>query len=213
MSRRKKGTHIPATLPILAKLSHEYGHEDPTSAQNGSDSCKHPFTVAQWRDLTSKLKENFSQTDRERMQTLALGIREGLLWCDETMDRYCGLTCHGCRDFCCDADGIYFDDADLIYLLILDNDLPANQTRAKAGLACRYLSITGCILPRMCRPFICTWYLCEPQMELLTAEPLPLQKQFTAVMQMVRRCRQQLLALHNKPSPAIKNLAAPLPCQ
>lgn len=120
------------------------------------------------------------------------------------MDRYCHATCHGCQDFCCNADGIYFDLADLIYLLILDNDLPTGQTRAERGAPCRYLAEEGCILPRMCRPFICTWYLCEPQMTLLEAEPLPFQKQFTAVMQMVRRCRQQLLALQTKGVTAIR---------
>ena len=198
MTRRKNGAHIPAELLLLAKLSLEYGHTEPAIDQNGPDLYKKPFAEVQWRQLTGGLKENFSPPDRERMQLLAQAIREGLLWCDETMDRYCHATCHGCRDFCCEADGIYFDLADLIYLLILDNDLPAGQTRAQQGAPCRYLAKEGCILPRMCRPFICTWYLCEPQMALLDAEPLPFQKQFTAVMQMIRRCRQQLLALHEK---------------
>ena len=196
MTRRKNGSHIPQELPLLTKLSREYGHAEPAVSQNGPDLYKRPYNEAEWHTLTVKLKEGFAPPDRERMQTLAQAIREGLLWCDETMDRYCHATCHGCRDFCCSADGIYFDLADLIYLLILDNDLPASQTRALQGAPCRYLAEEGCILPRMCRPFICTWYLCEPQMALLHAEPIPFQKQFTAVMQMIRRCRQQLLALH-----------------
>ena len=198
MTPRKKSEHIPAELPILIKLSREYGHADPTAAQNREDSFKQPFSQEIWRKDTGKHKKNFSPLDRVRMQTLAQAIREGLLWCDETMDRYCNTTCDGCRDFCCDANGIYFDLADLIYLLILDNDLPAGKTRALRDAPCRYLSPTGCILPRMCRPFICTWYLCEPQMTLFDAEPLPIQKEFTAVLQMVRRCRPQLLALDEK---------------
>jgi len=196
MTRRKNSDHIPAELVTLTELSREYGHADPANGQDEADRFKQPFTDAPWLDLMKKLRENFAAPDRERMQSLATGIREGLLWCDEVMDRYCHATCHGCRDFCCNADGIYYDLADLLYLLALANDLPAGQTRPRRGAPCRYLSQEGCILPRMCRPFICTWYLCEPQMALLSAEPLPFQKQFTAVLQLVRRCRQQLLALH-----------------
>lgn len=198
MTRRKNGSHIPPELLLLTKLSREHGHAEPVSGRNDPDLFKQPFMEIQWRTRTGELKAHFSPPDRQRMQNLAQAIREGLLWCDETMDRYCHLTCHGCGDFCCEADGIYFDLADLVYLLILDNDLPAGQTRAQTGSPCRYLSREGCILPRMCRPFICTWYLCEPQMALLDAEPLPFQKQFTAVMQMIRRCRQQLIALNEK---------------
>ncbi len=196
MTRRKKGVHLPAELTILTRLSQEYGHAEPAIAQAAPDRFKQPVAEEQWRRLTRELRENFAAPDRKRMQLLATGIREGLLWCDETMDRYCRLTCPGCRDFCCDADGIYFDLADLIYLLVLESDLPAGQTRPRRGDPCRYLAREGCILPRMCRPFICTWYLCEPQMALLAAEPIPFQKKLTAVLQLVRRCRQQLLALH-----------------
>ncbi|MDH3393357.1 MAG: hypothetical protein OEL66_05070 [Desulfobulbaceae bacterium] len=196
MTRRKKGIHIPAELSILAKLAQEYGHADPSGEVDDADRFKQPYNEVQWQGISTELKKSFAPHDWERMRLLAQGIREGLLWCDETMDRYCGATCHACRDFCCDANGIYYDLADLIYLLILDGDLPVSQTRAKRNTSCRYLSAEGCILPRMCRPFICTWYLCEPQMELLEAEPIPFQKQFTAVTQMIRRCRRQLLALH-----------------
>jgi len=198
MTRRKNSTHIPAELSILAKLVREYGHPEPLSDHDNANQLKQPYNAKQWRELSRKLKDNFAPHDREQMQTLAQGVREALLWCDETMDRYCNNTCHGCQDFCCQADGIYFDLPDLIYILTLDNDLPTSQTRAIRGAPCRYLGEEGCILPRMCRPFICTWYLCEPQMALLEAEPISFQKQFTAVMQLIRRCRQQMLAMHEK---------------
>lgn len=198
MTRRKKGLHVPAELSILVKLARDNGYTEPAYDSNRADRIKQPYDVQQWQEISEELKRNFAPRDWERMQTLAQGIREGLLWCDETMDRYCSATCHACRDFCCDANGIYFDLPDLIYLLTLDNDLPTGQTRAQRGAPCRYLAKEGCILPRMCRPFICTWYLCEPQMALLEAELIPDQKQFTAVMQIVRRCRQQLLALHEQ---------------
>lgn len=198
MTRRKKGEHIPEELTILTQMSREYGHAESIPDHGTTDPYKQPFSEEEWRELTKELKENFTPADRERMQKLAQAIREGLLWCDETMDRYCNATCHSCQDYCCNANGIYFDLADLLYLLVLENDLPAGQTRARHNDPCRYLSTEGCILPRMCRPFICTWYICEPQMELLQAETIPIQKQFTAVLQMVRRCRQQLLALHEK---------------
>ena len=196
MKRRKNASPTPAELSVLTGLASEYGHTDPTSGIHEADDIRQPYTAAQWHEISQRLKTIVSAQSRTRMLTLAQGIREGLLWCDDTMDRYCAATCHACLDFCCSADGIYYDLADLVYLLTLDNDLPASQTRATRGAPCRYLSPEGCILPRMCRPFICTWYLCEPQMNLLEAEPISFQKQFTAVMQSIRRCRQQLIFIH-----------------
>jgi len=194
MKRRAHPIGIPEDLPILRSIAAELGHSEPV-APAGPDTYKQPMTQARWLAHATAFKKSTDRSDRLRFAFLAQGIREGLLWADDVMDRYCAATCPDCQDPCCSADGIYYDRADLLYLIGLDTDLPMSQIREQAGAPCRYLSGAGCILPRMCRPFICTWFLCEPQMALLEQEPLPFQKQFTAIMQAVRRCRLQLLAL------------------
>jgi hypothetical protein len=40
--------------------------------------------------------------------------------------------------------------------------LPA-QPKANLSMPCRYLGPRGCRLPRIARPWICTWYLCPTQ--------------------------------------------------
>ncbi len=194
MPRRTKPEPIPPGLPVLRSIAMELGHSEPVIPA-GRDPFRRPMSQSEWLAAAAAFRASAGHTDRLRFAFLAQGVREGLLWTDEVMDRYCAATCPHCDDPCCSADGIYYDRADLLYLIGLDADLPMSQIRERAGAPCRYLAAEGCILPRMCRPFICTWYLCEPQMALLEAEPLPFQKQFTAIMQAVRRCRLQLLAL------------------
>ncbi|MDH5298129.1 MAG: hypothetical protein OEV91_03850 [Desulfobulbaceae bacterium] len=198
MTRRARQELIPEELPILRMIGRELGHSEPAPADSGPDPYKLPMSEEAWMAALASFRPLIPPAHRQRFRLLALGLREGLLWSDQVMDRYCGATCGQCGDFCCSANGIYFDLADLLYLAGLDADLPMSQTRTRANAPCRYLSLEGCILPRMCRPFICTWYLCEPQMTLLAREPLPIQKQFTAIMRTVRSCRMQLVALYEE---------------
>lgn len=205
MKRSTKAILIPLELPTLRILSMEYGSTEPVSHQIERDPYKQPINRNQWRRALNILQENVTPEIRQRYAMLALGIREGLLWADDIMNRYCAITCDECHSPCCNANGIYYDRADLLYLLALDADLPAGQTREKSGDACRYLTPEGCLLPRMCRPFICTWYLCEPQMTFFQSEPTRFQREFTAIMQTIRRCRLQINALHDQRPQLVNN--------
>lgn len=189
---------IPEDLPLLRSFNREYGHVEPIFDRTKPDPYKQPIKQSHWQPAIAAVQKTMHRVDRKRFGVLAKGIREGLLWIDDIMDRYCTLTCGECQDPCCSADGIYYDRADLLYLAGLDADLPVGQTREQAGETCLYLTNEGCLLPRMCRPFICSWYLCEPQMILFHEEPIRFQRSLTAVLQAMRRCRSQLIALYER---------------
>ena len=89
----------------------------------------------------------------------------------QPMEALCLAACPGCLDICCERATIWYDFKDLIYLYFTLGNLPASQidkTRAGHGRsACRHLTRTGCSLPRSQRPFVCTWYICSPQKQII----------------------------------------------
>lgn len=196
MSRRAKRGLIPEDLPVLRTCCPGRGLREAPLGADQEDPYKHPIAPVVWRQIITSFKERAIRIDSRRVGLLCHGIREGLLWLDDIMDGYCAATCPDCDDPCCTANGIYYNRADLLYLLGLHTDLPVSQTRSRRNEPCRYLTAEGCMLPRICRPFICVWYLCEPQMALFQEEPLLFQRQFIAVMQAIRMCRQELVTLH-----------------
>ena len=87
------------------------------------------------------------------------------------MDELCAVTCINCRDICCKKATIWFDFKDLLYLYFAFDKLPHAQilkTEDHTGhCQCSEFSSAGCLLSRLERPFVCTWYLCPAQKQLL----------------------------------------------
>lgn len=93
-------------------------------------------------------------------------IRQLLSGLDREMERMCGLTCPGCRDNCCARATIWYDFRDLLFLKFAGLPLPALQIEKKVqagATVCMHLTPEGCALPRVERPFVCTWYICGAQ--------------------------------------------------
>lgn len=91
---------------------------------------------------------------------------------DTAMGNLCARTCPSCSDPCCVRADVRYDFRDLIFLHYSGTGLPLGQTvSASGGGACTMLGADGCVLPRIMRPFMCTWYLCPPQMDIVRADP------------------------------------------
>jgi len=54
------------------------------------------------------------------------------------------------------------------------------------------LDADGCALPRVMRPFMCTWYLCPPQMDIVRAEADPEISVLTDRLEELKRRRKML---------------------
>jgi len=50
-----------------------------------------------------------------------------------------------------------------LFLHFNQQPIPPAQPKANLSMPCRYLGPRGCRLPRITRPWICTWYLCPTQ--------------------------------------------------
>jgi len=79
------------------------------------------------------------------------------------LDDICMMTCPRCPDACCLSASPWYDWRDLIFLHLNRISIPATQTISGFKETCCYLSHRGCTLPRITRPWICTWYLCPTQ--------------------------------------------------
>ena len=132
--------------------------EDPDSWREARESlsrilCRH-------RDRTGEL------------YTMAASIADLIRSMDAAMGNLCVRTCPSCSDPCCIRADVRYDLRDLIFLHCSGAGLPLGQTVFAPGAgACDMLSVDGCVLPRVMRPFMCTWYLCPPQMDIVRADP------------------------------------------
>ena len=87
------------------------------------------------------------------------------------LDSLCVQTCPECRAPCCHVATVWFDFKDLIFIHLAGLALPIAQLIRKPGEPCRCSGASGCSLPRLSRPWICSWYLCPSQKVLLAEMP------------------------------------------
>jgi hypothetical protein len=86
------------------------------------------------------------------------------------LDTLCRQTCPDCAAPCCAKASVVFDHRDLIFLHLTRQKTPPVQPRPAPGSPCAYLTPCGCRLPRLSRPWICTWYVCPAQKRLLSRQ-------------------------------------------
>jgi hypothetical protein len=83
------------------------------------------------------------------------------------LDDLCINSCPWCPQPCCLAAKVWFDFKDLLFLHLNRLPIPLAQPINDLKTTCRYFSHRGCVLPRINRPWICTWYLCPVQTAIL----------------------------------------------
>jgi hypothetical protein len=94
-------------------------------------------------------------------------IKEGLERLFPIMDRLCSGTCPVCPDPCCRRATLWFDFRDVLFSHVGKLPVPPRQIAREPNGACIHLGPTGCRLPRLQRPWICTFYVCPAQSALL----------------------------------------------
>jgi hypothetical protein len=82
---------------------------------------------------------------------------------NSALNKLCVDSCAWCPEPCCLKASVWFDFKDLLFLHFNQQPIPPAQPKTNLGMPCRYLGPRGCRLPRVSRPWICTWYLCPTQ--------------------------------------------------
>ncbi|MDC3237286.1 hypothetical protein OAT93_00985 [bacterium] len=126
-------------------------------------------TDEEWNQVLLSLQAIESK-GKKRLTKLfgtAKKIQKNFEMMSESMEKLCSYTCINCEDICCLRATIWFDFKDLLYIYFATGRFPESQIK-KVPLknkirACNFFTKKGCILPRIERPFVCTWYLCPAQ--------------------------------------------------
>lgn len=105
---------------------------------------------------------------KAHIRAIAQQIRLGYLALDGEMEKLCDETCANCREICCLQATVWYDLRDMLFLQLSSGTLPLQQISRKPDRSCANLGPEGCRVPRSERPFICTWYICRNQKEVLS---------------------------------------------
>lgn len=161
-----------------------------------SPRYRNPLRDEHWVLLLAEITDQLARLPQQAVRSWVGQIRDGIQWLDGIMTEYCRQTCSTCEDPCCTAKGVFFNLADILYLTACRTPPPPGQTRTHGSAPCRYLGANGCRLERIQRPYVCIWFLCDAQMEILLNEPPARQREFSLVLQRIRSARSHLEALY-----------------
>ncbi|MFC1516163.1 hypothetical protein ACFL7E_05325 [Thermodesulfobacteriota bacterium] len=134
------------------------------------------------------------RSELSRAINAARDVLEQLASIFSLMEDLCSATCPRCPDPCCLKAKVWFDFKDLLFLHLTDQRLPPDPLMKSLTDTCRCSSPTGCTLPRIIRPWICTWYLCPPQVANLREKPDSMQSAFSRAVQSVKTGRKEMEA-------------------
>lgn len=110
------------------------------------------------------------------------------------LDDLCRVTCPWCPEPCCLTAEVYIDFKDLLFFHLGGHPIPDKQLRSNSKKVCRCLRPKGCVLSRMARPWICTWYLCPTQKAILRRKSHRTRDEFSRMIQDVKTCRTEMEA-------------------
>jgi hypothetical protein len=89
---------------------------------------------------------------------------------EASLSHLCAATCPACENVCCTKATVWYDQRDIIVYHLATGFFPEKQVSRSVTGACCHLGPGGCRLPRLERPFICTWYICGAQTAMLKRE-------------------------------------------
>ena len=110
------------------------------------------------------------------------------------MERLCRRTCPKCEQPCCGVAKPWYDLRDLLFLHLAGRAIAPSQPIRNSRDHCRYLESHGCTLPRLERPWICTWYLCPTQTALMRHEDADATRQVEDALKSIGLQRKRLEA-------------------
>lgn len=134
----------------------------------------HPWTTPVLWQAANDAVASAVHLHRDTLQDavdIAQQVRFRVEALDPLMRDLCERTCPRCNDNCCRRATVWFDFKDMLGFHLRSATIPPGQLIAAARQTCRYLGIRGCTLPRIQRPFVCTWFICSAQKGLMDQWP------------------------------------------
>jgi len=153
-------------------------------------------TKASWLEANQSLDFLIQRNlpDLDRAMSLAHRVQTRLSSMFSLLDDLCRDTCPWCPDPCCLSAKVWIDFKDLLFLHLGGHPIPSEQLLSNLKNVCRYWSLKGCVLPRMTRPWVCTWYLCPTQQANLRQKARYTQNEVSRLIHAVKSCRTEMEA-------------------
>lgn len=122
-----------------------------------------------WKEVLLLIEQSLATKRESRAEILGCANNIAALYKDleSPLNRLCKATCPSCTEVCCMRATVWYDQRDLLVYYILFDSFPESQITKDAKGICCHLGKNGCKLDRLERPFICTWYLCRFQSDML----------------------------------------------
>jgi hypothetical protein len=108
------------------------------------------------------------------------------------LDDLCINSCPWCPEPCCLKAKVWFDFKDLLFLHFNHLPIPLAQPITNMNTTCRYVSHRGCVLSRIARPWICTWYLCPVQTAILRKRDYIQYDAVNRIIQEIKSLRKEM---------------------
>lgn len=109
------------------------------------------------------------------------------------IEKHTQALCPDCETVCCiDRHGTY-EKEDRALLRALDVEPAPDAPKDADTEPCRFLTRNGCRLPRIMRPFRCTWYFCSRLLEEMPHDNSKKYREFVAALGRLQRLRRELL--------------------
>ncbi len=117
-----------------------------------------------YQDNFNKLVSFFKRlkvSNYPEVKKFAQNYKLQMLSLDPIIESFTSKVCPYCGTVCCRQKFALPNREDIILFWALGFKLPRYDLKRDINSSCQFLSYTGCNLPRLCRPFRCTWYFCE----------------------------------------------------
>jgi len=150
--------------------------------------------TATWQTVNRNLDYliRLHRAKMDRAVALARDVQIRLESIFSLLDDLCAVTCPWCPDHCCLTAKVWMDFKDLLFLHLNGHQIPPAQLLSNLKETCGYWSPNGCMLPRIVRPWVCTWYLCPTQKANLCQKPKSVQDNFNRVLQAIKAGRKEM---------------------
>ncbi len=112
---------------------------------------------------------------------------------DPFIQHYTSRVCPYCGTVCCANKFGFPEFADIISFLALGLQVPDYDLDVDEDAICQFIGEKGCILPRLQRPYRCTWYFCDPLMAQIDIGPIKHYRQFIQGVQDLSRTRGDVM--------------------
>ncbi|MDD3553265.1 MAG: hypothetical protein PHC35_01925 [Deltaproteobacteria bacterium] len=112
---------------------------------------------------------------------------------DPFIQEYTAMTCPYCAVVCCANRHGMPTFGDIVSFLAMRRRLPVYDLSISAGAACQFMGAMGCVLPRLVRPYRCTWYFCDPLLKQIEIGPASHYRTFIQYVENLSAARGRVL--------------------